>query len=92
MKKIIPILVVGVLVLSGLGAVAISEKEKIENNILSITESILVSEPIAMERIAEGETYIELNMEGTNARLYRAGEPILPIYTKNMIFSLSRIK
>ncbi len=86
MKKIIPILVVGVLVLSGLGAVAVTEKEKSENNVSLKTESILVSEPIAMERIAEGETYIELNMEGTNARLYRAGEPILPIYTKTMSF------
>ena len=86
MNKIIPILIVGILVLSGLGAVAISENKKSGNNVLSKTVSISISNPVAMERIVEGKTYIELDVEGADARLYRAGEPILPIYTDTMDF------
>ncbi len=98
MKKLLPLLLAVILALNGLGAIALPETE--ENNLIEKTIPISSSishikiddqyatvnlqflEPDVIER----ETYVELNIEGANARLCHAGKPILPIYTKTMSF------
>ncbi|UCF13446.1 MAG: hypothetical protein JSW06_04100 [Thermoplasmatales archaeon] len=98
MKKVLPLLFAGILALNSLGAVALPEAE--ENNLIENPEPILSStshikindqyatvnlqflEPDVIER----DSYVELNIEGANARLCHAGKPILPIYTRTMSF------
>ena len=77
MRKLIPILVVSILVLSGLGAVAVSEKkvESIE------TEKIVFSEP----KIIENGNYVRLSIEDTTDSL-KTGKPIVPKITKVYTF------
>jgi len=76
MKKIIPILLVGVLVLSGLGAVAIPETKK--DAVIEETESISLSEPI----LIEDSKYISVKLEEATSFLMKSGEPVLPKITK----------
>jgi len=47
-------------------------------------ETINFSEPSVTEITIEQETYVELDVEGANARLYHAGRPILPMYTTKL--------
>ena len=76
MKKIIPIFLVGVLVLSGLGAVAIPETK--EDVVIEETESISLSEPI----LIEDSKYISVRLEEATSFLMKSGEPVLPKITK----------
>ena len=75
MKKII----VGILVLSGLGAVAITDDTTYYEK--NIEESIVVSEPI----IKETNQYVTVNLERVTFSLSKAGEPVLPVVTKVFI-------
>ncbi len=87
MKKIIPILLVGVLVLSGLGAVALPETK--ENAILEKTENISLS-PIVL---IENSKYISVELSEATSLLMNAGEPVLPKVTKVYILPVgSNIK
>ena len=79
MKKLIPILVVGVLVLSGLGAVAISEVN--ENKLIEKTEYFSLSSPVICE---DGE-YNSVELEDATSFLMEPGKPILPRITKTYI-------
>jgi len=80
MKKVLPLMIVGILVLSGLGAVAINDDEscdiKIEN------ESVIISKPI----ITEIGQYVTVNIEESTTSLLNAGKPVLPVITK--VFTL----
>ena len=79
MKRAIPVLVVGILVLSGLGAGAFSN-EKPEN--FKIEESVSFSEmPVLQENYEDG--YLRVGFEGVNSMLMESGKPELPIYIKN---------
>ena len=71
-------IVVGLLLLSGFAALGIGEEAAIDKK----TIDIQFLEP----KITEGETYVELNVEGANACLYHADEPMLPMYTKTFSF------
>jgi len=75
MKKII----VGILVLCGLGAVAITDDTTYY--VKNIEESIVVSEPI----IKETNQYVTVNLERVTSALSKAGEPVLPVVTKVFI-------
>jgi len=77
MRKIVPILIVGILVLSGLGAVALSyENTKFE------TKSIKFSYPI----ITDEEEYMTINMEETNSFLMKQNKPLLPSFIQTFTF------
>jgi hypothetical protein len=78
MKKFIPIFIVGVLLLSGLGAVAGSEFEK--KNI--IRDELIFSQPIICEK--DEYSYIELSEATSNS--WNVGKPTIPIVTKVYIF------
>jgi len=78
LKKILPILVVGILVISGLGAAALSgsEKEQIKK------ETISFSKPV----IKEKEEFITIDLGEATSSLMEPGKPMLPKYTKVFTF------
>jgi len=76
--KYFPYLVVGLFLLSsfttfGMGKEPIGNQEILHLHFL---------EPILIKH----ESYIDVNVEGANARLYHARQPILPVYTTTMSF------
>jgi hypothetical protein len=78
MKKV-PLLVVGILVLSGFGASAIYEGN---NKEMIALESITFTEPV----IQEHDQYVEVRLDGATSYLRELGSPLLPIYTKLFTF------
>jgi len=78
MKKFLPILVIGILVLSGLGAVVSSESE----NELHEQKIVAFSEPITRE---QGE-YIAIDLSEASANSIEVGKPALPVVTKVFTF------
>ncbi|EMR74666.1 Peptidase C25, gingipain [Thermoplasmatales archaeon SCGC AB-540-F20] len=77
MKRILPLLVVGILVLSGFGAVAFPcENTKFES------KSINFSYPT----ITDENEYITINMVETNSFLMKQNKPLLPSYIQTFIF------
>jgi hypothetical protein len=69
---------VGLLLLSSFAALSIGEEAAVDKK----TIDIQFLEPIVLR----SEGYVELNVEGANARLYHAGEPILPVHTTSLSF------
>jgi len=78
MRKIIPFLVVGIFVLSGLGAVAQTFGE--EENIIS--EKINISVPTIVEK----EDYISLDLSEATVDSWEENKPALPVITKTYTF------
>jgi len=79
MKKIIPILIVGMLVLSGLGAVALSSEKM---NTGEIIDSVTFSNPSISN--AKGN-YLQISVDEAKSWLLDEGKPELPIYVKTFI-------
>ena len=78
MKKTLPLLVVGILVLSGLGAIALSNDD--EEIIQS--ETIIFSQPI----LIENDDYYEIELSESTSFTSGFGNPALPVVTKQYIF------
>ena len=70
-------LVVGLLLISGFAAIGIGE----EASELQNTTSATFFEPIVVEK----ETFVELEVEGTNTWIFDGGNPLLPIHTETYI-------
>jgi hypothetical protein len=79
-KKNISYFVVGLLIFSSFAALGIGEEAGTDEE----TINLQFLEPIVTEITIETETYVELDAEGANARLYHAGTPILPMYTTKL--------
>ena len=79
MKKIIPILIVGLFVLSGLGAVALPVDEQ---KVIEQSKTILFSDPIINE---EGK-YISIKLDEATSELREVGKPTIPVVTKVFVF------
>jgi hypothetical protein len=77
MKKIVPLMAVGILVLSGLGAVALPEV----NDERLIMENISFSQPIIVEK----EKYISVELSESSSYSAEAGKPSLPVISKTYI-------
>jgi len=78
MKKYIPIFIAGILVLSGLGAVAISD----DNETNTIIESANFSEPI----IKENGQYVTVDVNEATSYLMETGNPALSVVTRIYTF------
>ena len=76
MKKIIPILLIGMFVLGGLEAGALSEIK--EDTLMEKTEIITLSNPT----VIEADKYISVELSEATSLLMNAGEPVLPKITK----------
>ena len=83
MKKIIPIVIVGILVLSGLGAVSGTESE--EESFIS--ENITVSQP----NFCENENYVSLELEEANSNYWIDEKPAMPAIVKVYTFPFGTI-
>jgi len=81
MKNLLPIVIVGILVVSGLGAVAVQENG---DETSFSAESIVISEPI----IKETNEYLTINLEESESFLLETGKPMLPVITKVFTFPL----
>ena len=69
--------VVGLLLLSGFAAISIGNEadEKLETVSLSFLEPNIIVK----------ESFVEIEVEGSNNRIFNAGEPMLPVYTEFLI-------
>lgn len=74
MKKILPILIVGILVLSGLGAVATTDSQIEKLDYFTIQ----FSEP----NIIENQNYVNIELTETKSKIMNDGKPLLPKVTK----------
>ena len=81
MKKFISIIIVGILVLSGLGAAAFTTNVSLKSAMIMKTESTSVlfsSQPIQLEK----DGFVELEMNGATTQLLEPNKPVLPIYVR----------
>ena len=78
MKKMLPLLVVGILVLSGLGAVALPSGEEFELKTISVN----FSKPI----IKNENEYVTINVDEANSFIMKQGKPMLPSYVHTFTF------
>lgn len=79
MKKIIPVLIIGIMVLSGLGASAIPNP--IQTSIKK-TETISFAHP----EIQDNDEYTLVTIKNANAWLYKTDAPMLPASVTTYIF------
>ncbi len=81
MKKFIPIVVVSILVLSGLGAAAFTSNVSIKQATMVKNESTSVlfsSQPMQLEK----DGFVEIQVDGATTQLLEPDRPVLPIYVK----------
>jgi len=92
MKKLIPIVVIVSLVLSGLGAAAFSKDIAEENQNKQISTQKVSIPPLIM-KLSDGK-YLDLQLEDTSTFLMRAGKPKLPMVleTIELPFGATNIK
>jgi len=83
MRKILPFLVVGILVLSGLGAVAGTEEEKVK----IFSEKIIISQPI----VSDSQNYVSLELTESTAESWVENKPAMPVITKTFTFPFGTI-
>ncbi len=81
MKKFIPMVVIGIVVLGGLGAGAFSKNIEKKQATMVKNESTSVlfsSEP----QVSERDGFVEIQVDGATTYLFEPNKPILPIYVK----------
>ena len=83
MKKIITILFIGLFIISGLGASANLTDDCITNEISSISDFFTFYEPIITTRT---NSYIGIELPGSNGQQMMPGEPLLPNLQKTYTF------
>ncbi len=81
MKKTLSILIVGILVVSGLGAVAIPDSEP---EVFVKADTISLSEPVFE---VSGE-YLSVDFEEATSKLMKVGKPIIPVVSKVFTFPI----
>jgi hypothetical protein len=88
MKKILSILTIGILVLSGLGAVAITTNVSIyEDKVTTLEKSEITTSTFSPYRIEKYDNdYVNINMEGISTYFSVPGNPVVPKVVK--IFEL----
>jgi hypothetical protein len=81
MKRFIPFVLVGILVLSGLGAAAFTTNDSMKQATIVKTESASVvfsSQPT----LSEKDGFVEIQVDGSTTQLLQPDRPVLPIYVK----------
>jgi hypothetical protein len=80
MEKIVPILIMGMLVLSGLGAAAFSTNVSLpQTNIIHESTSVVFP---TSPTVSENDGFAEIHLVGATTQLYQQNQPVLPIYVK----------
>jgi len=80
MKKLLPLFVVGVLVLSGLGAVSIANNTT--QGLKVKRESVVFSEPV----VKDAGEYVTVHLDGADSSFIEIEKPMLPFVTKVFTF------
>jgi hypothetical protein len=80
MKKLLPLCIVGILVLSGLGAVAITNNKT--SDLKNKTELISISEPV----VKDAGQYVTVSLEEAAKSFIESDKPMLPVVTKVYTF------
>jgi hypothetical protein len=80
MNKIYIVLIVGVIILSGIGTVALTDNSTYD--VKNLKESFVISEPI----IKDVDQYVTVNLEEATSSLLHVGKPVLPVVTR--VFTL----
>jgi len=81
MEKIVPILVIGILVLSGLGAAAFTtntSNEETKNVKTESTSVLFSSQPL----LSEKDGFVQIQLDGATTQWLEPNRPVLPIYVK----------
>ena len=81
-KKLLPVIIVSILIISGSSAIVVSSYESSDTNALFETTEIFVSEPI----IEKKDRYISVEIKEATSMLMLTGKPILPVITKTYTF------
>ena len=81
MKKFIPIVIVGILVLSGLGAAAFTTNVSKKQAMNVKTESTSVLFP-SQPMLSQKDGFVEIQLDGATTQLLDQNRPVLPIYVK----------
>ena len=76
MKKLLALLIMGILVLSGLGAVAVTNNKT--SDLKSKTELISISAPV----VKDAGQYVTISLEEATTSFMESDKPMLPIVTK----------
>jgi hypothetical protein len=84
MKKILPIVIIGVFLISGFGA-AVTTNTQSKNT--SIQEEIQFSEPV----IKDQNNYVSVQIKEATSYAAEPGNPVLPVYTKLFTFPFGTI-
>ncbi len=84
MKRILPILLIGILVFSGFGAAVTTN---IQSNDLWIKEKIHFSEPV----ITNQDGYLSVQIDEATSSATQPGNPVLPVYSKLFTFPFGTI-
>jgi hypothetical protein len=84
MKKLLPMLVIGIMVVSGLGAAAIQspQDEQVTDNI-EISRTVI---PISEPTFTQEQEFITLELEESETFLSISGKPMLPVITRTYSF------
>jgi hypothetical protein len=82
MRKILPIIIVGILILSGAGVISVQnvQKNEYDNEILLVKFDDQIN-------INKENDYLEISFEGTNSKLAEPNNLMLPIYIETFEFS-----
>ena len=78
MKNLMPVAIIGILILSGLGASALHKTDDAEQKTMAVAFSQLV--------IQEKDQYVMVEIDGADSVLMRANEPMLPAYVHTFTF------
>ena len=78
MKKIFSLLIVGMLAISGLGAVAFSNGEDF------LSEKTTIN--LSSANVEQTDEYVTIDFEESTSMLMRTGKPIIPVVTKTFTF------
>ena len=81
MKKMLPIIITGVLILSGLGTAAFTTNVSIKPTMIVKNESTSVlfsSQPT----LSEKDGFVQIQVDGATTQLLESNRPVLPIYVK----------
>jgi hypothetical protein len=82
MKKLIPIIIIGVFLASGLGAAAFSSNVSLKQA-SSTAKNISLSVPFSSQpTFVEKDGFLTVEMTGTTTKLQSKNQPVLPIYVK----------
>jgi hypothetical protein len=94
MNKILPIIIVGIFVLSGLGAVAVKNDLTINDDKTEVKSEIITSDFSSLAIEEYDSNYVDVSLDGISTFLMNPGDPVLPkvVETIELPFGVRNVK